>query len=179
MIRSGIMKKITATIVLIISVIASSAQTNHLFLRRDTILLKAEECNWFTPPEFTMYDSIGTVGDWFIWSIKSGKVKAVDCVTGKNIPANKILFWNMPADTVAVADDGYKISKYMVTQHEIDPSKISRIRIQQNWYLDAASGKLFSRISCIDLLVEVFDSSGLFRGFKPFCRINYLPDDNF
>src|SRR5207244_11939712 len=94
-------------------------------------------------------------------------------ITCRNISADEIIFWNMPSDTVAVNDEGVKISRYIVIQHEIDPSKISRIKIQQDWYIDATNGKLFSRISWIDLMIEVQNPEGMLLGYRPFCRINY------
>ncbi len=165
------MKKITITIALTSLLNSATAQT--LFLRRDTAILKSQECNWLMPLEFKI-DSVSTISEWFVCSIQKGKMQAVDCITGENIPGQKILYWNMPADTVAVGDGvNVRFDHFVVTQHEIDPSKITRIKIQQDWYLDASSGKLFSRINFIDLMIELNDPLGMFLGYKFFCRINY------
>jgi hypothetical protein len=166
------MKKITTTIALAFFTHAGFAQTNSLFLRRDTIVLQSEECNWLMPREFKT-DSTKTVSEWLIQSIKKGKIQAIDPNTDRNIPSGEILFWNMPSDTVGVEDGSSEFSHYVVTQHAIDPSKISRIKIQQDWYLDPSNGKLFSRIKWVDLMIEVYNPSGMFLGYKPFCRINY------
>ena len=79
----------------------------------------------------------------------------------------------MPTDTVAVYDGKKEETKYKAVISEIDPSKISRIKIYQDWYLDATNGKLFSRIIWIDLMIEVSNPSGMFLGYRSFCRINY------
>src|SRR5947207_15630406 len=103
------MKKIITTITLAIIIFAASAQTNSSFLRHDTTLLSSPECNWLIPPQLktstiTKEEFGNTVTGYFVQSIKKGKLKAVDPISEKPIPANKILNWNMPADTVAVYD---------------------------------------------------------------------------
>ena len=55
-----------------------------------------------------------------------------------------------------------------------DPDNISRIRIFQDWYFDVSTGKLQGMIKWIELLEEVHTSySGIFIGYRPFCRIYY------
>ena len=169
------MKKITTAIAFALTVLASSAQTNSLFLRRDTVVLKAQECNWLIPSgeKSNGGNAMNNVSEWFIQSIQKGKLKAVDPDSDQVIPARKILTWNGAADTVAVVDENGETTKYQVVQTEINPSRISRIRILQDWYLDRASGKLFSRVTWVELMLEVEGPSGLFMGFKPYCRVYY------
>jgi len=163
------MKKITTTTVAFaILMFAASAQNNSRFLRHDTVVLNSSECNWKLSKSTN-----SSVGKSILLSIKQGKLKAIDPFSGKSIPADKIFTWNMPTDTVAVYDGKKEETKYKVVMSEIDPSKISRIKIYQNWYLDATNGKLFSRINFIDLMIELNDPSGLFLGYRSFCRINY------
>lgn len=162
------MKKITTTIVLIAFIFIGSAQRNSAFLRHDTTVLKASECNWLLPTNLKN-DSAHTVSEWLIHSIQNGKILAIDNETGKKIPATEILL-SMSRDTIAVSNG--MVDTFIVERQKIEPSKISKIKIYQDWYLDE-SGKIFSRILSIDLMIEVSNPMGEFIGYKPFCRINY------
>ncbi len=126
-----------------------------------------------TSPSSSNAAGENTVAEWFLLAIKKGKLKATDAYSGKPIPASKIFTWDMPADTVAVYDNNREVTSYKVVVHEIDPEKISQIRIQQDWYLDRTGGKVFSRIKWIELLMEVQSPGGEWLGYKPFCRIYY------
>jgi hypothetical protein len=178
------MKKITTTAVFLCLLVVTNAQNNAIFLRHDTSILVASDCNWLIPPvpaqtrsvntiPITVVDHESTVSEWFLSAIKKGKLKAVDPFSEQPIPAKQINNWGMPADTMAVYDVNMEVAQYKVLSQELQPEKIDRIRIQQDWWLDRSTGKIFSRIGWIELLTEVNDPSGMYISHKPFCRIYY------
>jgi hypothetical protein len=177
------MKRISIATAFVFVLISTNAQTGSLFLRHDTVMLSASECNWLIPPAPSQTKSVNTipvtqsnhqntVSEWFLSSIKEGKLKAVDPLSDKFIPAKQIYAWGMPADTMTVYMNSEKAS-YKVVVKEIQPEKIDQIRIQQDWWLDASTGKIFSKINWIELMIEVYSSTGMYIGHRPFCRIYY------
>jgi hypothetical protein len=167
------MKRFTTTLILTTAILLAHSQANITFLRSDTTELRSGDCNWLIPPQPGPGSAAKTVGEWFLRSVRNGKLRAADPETGKLIPAGKIHTWGMPADTVAVFDENAEISKYQVVQAELDALKISKIKIQQDWYLDTSTGKLFPKTKWMDLMIEVYSYDGVLRGYRPFCRISY------
>lgn len=105
-------------------------------------------------------------------AIEKGKVKAMDHFSGEQIPAAEIYTWRMVKDTVARYDSDSNI-KYEVVQSFRKPEAITRLRIMQSWYWDTEKSRLYSRVSWMELLEEVYDASGSFRAYRPLCRIYY------
>lgn len=172
LIRLFTMKKITTTIIFTLLLFTTFAQTNAVFIRHDSTVLRSSDANWLLPPA-SIPNSAHTVTTWFLQAIFKGKIKAVDPNDGKPIPGSQIYSWNMSGDTIAVYDDDLESAGYHVVKREINSQDIDRIRIQQDWYLNSASGKIYSQIRCIELMMKIYTSSGLEIGYKPFCRINY------
>jgi hypothetical protein len=177
------MKKISIATALVFILMSTNAQTRSLFLRHDTTILLASACNWLIPPlpapkstnttPLTLSNQQNTVSEWFLSSINKGKFKAVDPFTEKPIPSGQIYTWGMPADTIAVYDLKMEKESYKVVVNEIQPEMIDRLRIQQDWWLDASTGKIFSRINWVELMIDVNGPSGMNLGQRPFCRIYY------
>jgi hypothetical protein len=165
------MRTICFTLILTVASIPALAQNNALLLKHDTIKLSSENANWLLPPAFKSKGK--TVGDYFLNAIEKGKLKAFDPETGKPIPANKILTWNMPVDTVMKYDLNGDNIGMEIRQQVIGAEKFTKITIMQDLYLDPLSSKIFNRINYIDLLIEVQNYSGGVMGFRPFCRIKY------
>lgn len=166
--------------------IATTAQVNTLFLRQDTSVIKSSEANWLIPPlkpasnpaskkqtPIELVNPGNTVSEWFLSNIKKGKIKAYDPQSGELIPAKTIYTWRMPQHTIAVYNEAGEIDKYQVVAQEMDPRTISSIRIQQDWWLDLNTSKIYSRIVCIELMRDVYSPPGDYRSRMPFCRINY------
>lgn len=172
MIRFCCMKKIATAIAFTFLISPAFTQTNIVFIRHDNTVMNASDANWLIPPA-SIPNSARTVTDWFLQSIYKGKIKAVDPDDSKPIPGGQIYSWRMPSDTVAVYDDNLETTKYQVIKGVIDPQKIDRIRIRQDWYLNTTSGKIYSRIRCIELMIKIYSSTGLELGYRPFCRIDY------
>jgi gliding motility-associated GldN-like protein len=162
------MKKIATTATLCALIIIAFAQNNSTFIRRDTIVLKSSECNWLVKQ-----NSKQTVGESVLHAIETGKLKAIDPNSGKIIPASKISTWTMPVDTAAVYNKKADRTEYQVVQAKVNPSRISQIRMQQDWYLDVASGKIFSEIKWIEPRLELYSGSDTFIGYRTFCHIDY------
>ena len=165
------MKKYSITTVFAVIIFGAIAQPNSTVIRHDTVLLKSTECNWLIPlvhkKDNSNNTSENTIGDFILQSVRKGKLKAFDFYSGKQIPANQLYTWNMPADTVAGA------TKYRIVQAKLDPARITLIRVQQDWRLNYSNGEIFSRIRWIELITQVYSSLGDLIGTKPFCRIYY------
>jgi Gliding motility associated protein GldN len=169
------MKKITTTLALVLFVLSSFAQKNHLneiLVRHDTTILKAEECEWVIKPLSKTGETVKSVPLVILQAIQKGKLQAVDPLTGILIPAKEIFTWGRAADTMATID-GSGNMKYHVVQSEHNPENIPLIRIYHDWYFDVSSGNLIAGIKCIELIEEVKTSSGYNIGYRPFCRIYY------
>jgi hypothetical protein len=119
-----------------------------------------------------VWDIPANVSERLLRAIETGIVKTVDYFTGKAIPANKIYTWRMGTDTVARYDSNENM-KYEVIQLSRKPGSITRLQVVQSWYWNAEKGELFSRVNRIELIEELRDASGFFRGYTPLCRINY------
>lgn len=175
------MKKAITTLVLVIIVFWSFAQNNQSntkLVRHDTTLLKVAECEWIIKsltknnPELT--SEIGkSIPLIILQAIEKGKLKAVDGLSGKFIPAKEIFNWQMPSDTVLQYDNEGNVAKFIVTKQQLNSSSITQIRIFQDWYFNTSTDKIQVEIKCIELLAEIYSSSGLFIGYQPFCNINY------
>lgn len=169
------MKRIAATFALataLFSAFAQNISSDNFLMRRDTIVLKASECHWVTrslPPNDQESSSIPAL---ILLAVNQGKLRATDPVTGDLIPAERILTWRMPADTMAVQDaDGN--STYKVVQAKQNPDHFTRIRVCQDWYFEEAKGEIRGAIRFIELLKDIHTSAGTFIGYTAFCRINY------
>jgi hypothetical protein len=163
------MKKYNSIFLLLFVVNSIMAQESNVFLRHDTILLKAGDANWLVPgfgKDNTARDSIGK---WYLDAVRLGKFEAFDPVTSERIPADKIYTWRMPADTVALSGE---TSTYKIIQSTVKLSDITRIRVQQDWYFNNNTGEFISVTKWIELLIEIHGPGG-FRGYRPFCRLNF------
>ena len=154
------------------------AQSNNILIRHDTMLLRASECEWIVKslaknnPSLTA--EIGkSISFILLQAIEKGKLKAIDPITNKLIPAKEIFMWQMPRDSMMVFDSSGENTKVVVVQREISSDKITQIRIYQDWNFDLSTGKFECIIKWIELMEEIYTSSGLFLGMKPFCRIYY------
>src|SRR5689334_15280713 len=105
------MKKYTITILLLIVVFNSFAQTNanSILVRHDTAVLKADECEWLikslarNDPALT--SAIGKpITLILLEAIEKGRLKAIDPQTNKPIPAKEIFTWKLETDTVIMYD---------------------------------------------------------------------------
>ena len=156
---------------------AQSSNSNSILIRHDTTTLKAGDCEWIikslvkNDPGLTQ--ELGKPLSLFLLgAIEKGKIKAFDMISNKAIPANKILTWNLPADSVMTYDDVGN-SKIVAMQRQHSSDKIDEVSIFHDWYLDVASGKLQSVIKWIELREQVYTSTGLFIGYGALCRIYY------
>ena len=166
--RSCTMKTYMLPVLLVFTCAVSFAQAGDMLIKKDTLLLKADECNWyFTAPGKT------SVSEFILSNINAGNLKAYDDMSNELIPANKIYTWKKGADTVANYDADAGKTTYKIVQRQIDPQQLSRIRIIQDWYFNSVKGKLFSKITGIELLQEVNNPMGILIGYKIFCRIYY------
>jgi len=169
------MKKISYSSAALLFVFSSFAQNNpihEILVRHDTTTLKADECEWIIKPRPKTGETGNSVPFVILQAIQKGTLRAVDPLTGLQIPANEIFFWRMTADTVAEIDEG-KNTPYKIVRAKHNPDQIPLIRICQDWYFDIQSGMFRSEIKWIELLEEVKSASGYFIGLRPLCRIYY------
>jgi hypothetical protein len=175
------MKKYIFAFISIITVFCSFAQkqnTNAIFVRQDTVSLKASECFWIIKPlekesSVSSFETGNSIPQLLLQAIEKGKLKAFDSWTDKPIPANKIYTWQMRIDTIDVSGDSGN-PKYDVVQKLRTANDIPRIRVCQDWYFDLEDNKLFTRIKWIELMES--DPLGFNmenRDIVPFCRIYY------
>jgi len=162
------MKKIATTATLCVSFMFTFAQGNSTLIRRDTVLLKSSECNWLVSNNKKQ-----TVSESILHAIEIGKLKAIDPNSGKIIPANKISTWTIPIDTVLVQNEKTGKMEEVLVQGKIIPSRISEIKMEQDWYLDATSGKIVAKVKWIEPRIEVYNAGESFIGYKTFCHIDY------
>ena len=154
----------------------SFAQTNLIFVRHDTTLLKATECNWIITSldnnDRLIKSQTGkSIPLIILEEIENRNIKAFDIETNKPIPSKEIFTWKMGKDSMLVSDPTSDSSKLVVIQNQLNPNKISGIRIYHDWYFNPSSGNIQSTIKWIELIEDVTNSSGTFIGYKPFCRI--------
>lgn len=164
------MKAIAIFVALAFPAMNAFAQSKSFFLKQDTLTFTSRNSNWLVPPAGNA--NAKTLGAYFIESIRKGKLKATDPVTGKAIPAKEILTWNTQRDSVVLYDLEANVSGYQVYQQEINPDDITRIRMIQSWYLDIATNQLFSKREYVLLYVQKMLPSGT-TVVVPFCKINY------
>ena len=170
------MKKYTTTLLLAIIGYGCFGQNNSLLVRHDTTLLLANEGEWIlrslvkNDPSLTVQTG-KSVPQIILEAIEKGGLTAIDPQTNQPIPGKEIFTWNMPVDSVMQADSPGKITKYVARKHQLNPSAIAQIRIFQDWYMDVSTGRFQSVIKWIELVQEVSTSTGVFIGYKPFCRI--------
>lgn len=166
------MKKRMVLCLLGLYCLTGSAQNKTMFVRHDTILLNANECDWLLRADMQqakMTDkSVPTI---ILDAIAAGKLKARDPQTMKLIPAKEIFTWNQPRDSAMVWDEKSEVSSIKVIQPLVNAEALSRIRIYQDWYLDISSGKLRSVQRSVELMQEVRSYDGIFRGYTVFCRL--------
>jgi hypothetical protein len=167
--------------ILVLSSFSSFAQnnvSNSILIRHDTTLLKAEECEWIikslvkNDPKLT-HELGKSLPMFLLGAIAKGKIKAYDGNDNTLIPAKKIFTWKMRADSVMTYDEQGNNSKIVVMQQEQTGEYLNRIRINQDWYLDIATGKFRSEIKWIELMQEIHTSTGEMLGYAPLCRIYY------
>ncbi len=171
-------KNIIVVIVIMISFNAFS-QSSHIFLHQDTTVLHAIECKWLVRllsknDSTKSLEKEKSVPLIILESVENGKLKATDPITNKIIPAKEIFTWQMPKDTVEITHDLIEnLSKSKIIQQRVHPDDISQIRVFHDWFFDISTGKIQSNIKWVELIVDVYTSTGMFIGIRPFCRINY------
>jgi hypothetical protein len=152
------MKLILSLILMVFaSGVLAQGNSNAVLVRRDTVRMQVDKMT----------------AESILQAIDQGKLKAVDCVTNESIPASQVYTWRMAADTVMRYDTATDTAKMEVVWQQRKATAITQIRVRQDWYLDAISGKLSSTINWIELLEEISSFSGDFIGYRPFCRIYY------
>ena len=172
------MKKAAATLLLATIVFNCCAQNSSVFVRHDTTLLKADECEWVikaqpgNDPSMTAFAG-KTVAVVMLEAIEKGLLKAMDPIRDEAIPAKDIFTWKMPVDSMLKADPNGGEPKVIAVQRRLDPSTVTRIRIFQDWQFDAVTAKLKAEIRQVELVQDVYTSMGTFIGFRVFCRINF------
>ena len=143
------------------------------------MLLNTDEVDYdFSRENPSPFDSVLTVyrtdiGSLIYQDVLKGRLKPVDPITGKAIPVNKFLTWEMPADTMAVYDinDPSKINAYRVVQAERSSSEFSRLRIKQDLYFDFKNERLYSVVRSVVIVLVVKAYDGSIRGTFPYCRL--------
>ena len=173
------MKKYITTLLLAAIGYCCFAQNNSVLIRHDTTLLRADECEWIIKPMLTKNDTVlvSTTGESvpqiIMRLIEKGKLAAMDPVMNKPIPANAIFTWQAAVDSTLTYDDNGN-AKVTTTLRPINTGNITQIRILQDWYFDLDTGKFQVQIKWIELLLEIYtQSTGLFIGYSPYCRIYY------
>lgn len=129
-------------------------------------------------PRDSIYEmDILTLGDDMLMNhvladIRSGKVTAHDIDTDKKIPYQDLLTWEMPYDTSVVygPDD---IAKYVVTQRVLEAADFGNIRLEQDWYYDFKTDRLFSEVRSATLLLQKRMHDGRPIGLVPFIRLKF------
>jgi hypothetical protein len=164
-------------LLLLFSISSFSQNSSLVFVRHDTTILKAAECEWIikslakNDPE--LINQIGKpVPLIILQSMEKGKLIATDRVTGKQIPAKETYTWQMAADTMSLYDDAGR-ARDTIMQRRVSSTDFSQIRSFQDWYFDVSTGKFQSEIKWIELLQEVRTSASTFIGNRAYCRIYY------
>ncbi|CAN5292350.1 hypothetical protein BH09BAC2_BH09BAC2_03680 [soil metagenome] len=169
-------------ILLLMFVVTSTAfsQTKNgdIFIKHDTAFLRPEGSEWIVKSliknDRLLTGQIGkSVPQIILELIYHGKIIATDVETNKPIPAGKMHSWKMPVDSVEQYDNEGNIIKHIAVQAEIDPGKITQIRVYRNSYMNVSTGKFSSRITMIDLMMEVYNYSGELIGYRNLARIYY------
>jgi len=169
---------IPALIICSLGVFAQHNQTNSMLVRHDTTLLNAEECEWVVKSLFRNDPSLtAQIGKpvplIILQAIEKGRLKAIDPETNKPIPAKEIFTWKMNADTIPVYDNEGEITKYQAVKRKHSPDDFKQLKIFQDWYFDASTGKFHAQIKWIELMRDVSTSLGVYLGKVALCRIYY------
>jgi hypothetical protein len=170
---------LSALVICTLNCFPQSSNLNSILIRHDTTLLKAAECKWIikslTKNDPALTSEIGTsIPQIILRAIAEGKLKAMDRVTNKPIPAKEIYKWRMPKDTVQQPDKEGNFTNHVVAQRLHNSDNITEIRIYNDWYANVSTGKLQSFIKAIELMEEVHSAvSGDFIGYTVLCRIYY------
>ena len=170
------MKKIKAALISVFMISVAMAQSS-VFVRHDTTLLKAEECKWIVKTvvnkdQDTGPPKEGSIPGIILDAIEKGILKAMDPQTEQMIPPDKIRTWNMPADTVLTIDSN-DIQKINIVRRSVAAEWFSGIRVCSDWYFDIQSGRFTPVIKWADMMINLYSSSGMFIGRRPYLRIYY------
>lgn len=146
---------------------------------KDIVLLNTDEVDYeFSRENPSPFDSVLTVhrtdiGSLIYQDILKGNIKPVEFESGKLIPSEKILSWEMPSDTVPVYDykDPTKLTEYRVIHLERSSTDFSRLRIRQDLYFDFKNERLYSVVRSVVIMLPVRSFDGSIRGYIPYCRI--------
>lgn len=165
-------------LLLLVSTVAISQSSSLVFVRHDTSLLKAADCEWIirslSKNDPALVAETGkSIPLIILQSIEKGKLMAFNGETNTAIPAKDIYTWQIGADTVSTYDNEGGL-KYILVQRRVNATDINLIRISQDWYFDVATGKLQTEVKWIELLQEVrTQGSGILIGNRAYCRIYY------
>ena len=156
---------------------SSSAQTKKStaqFVKHDTLLLRADECEWIIKPLATSASATGeSVPQLLLSAIEKGTIKAVDVETNQPIPANKIFTWRIETVTEQVLDSAFNVIQTNILQPLRTADHVTGIKVCQAWYFDGTTKKFHSVIQWIELVEEARTVAGDLIGDKSFCRIYY------
>lgn len=154
---------------------SSSAQTKKStaqFVKQDTILLQADECDWIIKPLATR-DSAASIPQLLLTAIENGSIKAVDVQTNQPINAKDIYTWRLDTVREQVLDGAGNVVQYNILQPLRTADHVTTIKLCQGWYFDRATKKFHAIILWIELLEQAYSPGGDPSGFQPFCRIYY------
>jgi hypothetical protein len=167
------MKK--AILFALIIVIASAGIAQQTFIRHDTIVLKPINSKWELPQPVQLSSTKKVTSKSLpaaiLDAINKGSIKAFDPYTNKRIPATAIYSWHLNNDTLQSMDANGTIS-LIVAINTHQPDHIKEIRIYQDWFFNAASGKLQAITKQLELMEEIYASTGDLMGQQVFCRIH-------
>ncbi len=147
-------------------------KTTAQFVKQDTILLQADECDWIIKPLATT-EKEASIPQLLLTAIENGSIKAVDVQTNQPIPAKDIYKWRLDTVREQVLDDAGNVVQYNILQPLRTADHVTKINVCQRWYFDRTTKKFHAVILWIELLEQVYSPGGDSRGFQPFCRIYY------
>lgn len=164
------MRNFLLPFLLLLSPVAFSQHVTGILVRHDTTLLVPSECKWIIKSAGSQTDK--SVSFIILQAIEKGKIKAVDPLTNKVIPGNKIYTWHMPTNTSMVYDS-LGNSTYKTVQSVRKADDIIMIRMYQDWYFNEATGKLYAVPRGSELMEEVRSpATGEFIGYRVLCWID-------
>ncbi|HMC99780.1 MAG TPA: hypothetical protein VKH37_06500 [Ferruginibacter sp.] len=156
----------------------SSAQTNSsVFIRHDTTILKAAECEWMirslikNDPAFTA-DLGKPIALVLFNAIENGKLKAFEYPSNQPIPGKDIRIWKMPVDSIMMYDS-LGNSTIGTVQRKRNSDEITQIKVYHDWWFDLATSQFYSIPKWIDVMADVKNYAGIFIGHAVICRIYY------
>lgn len=153
-----------------IGTIAQNISSDNVLIRKDTMLLKASECNWMIKSLQAGDQNSKTIPEIILQAVHQHKQKAIDPFTGDTIPGDRILTWRMSADTIATPDNAGNL-EYNVIQRVQNLAHFTLIRVYQDWYFDKKTGMIRSAITSFELLKDIYTPMGSLIGSSVFCRI--------